>query len=185
MRQQIKSPKTKRLIYVGGNTYNKLIKEYSLDEIQKIPILNQNYITNGLTGINDTDASIIYYLEGEDLLNICQVNTRINLLCKTDKILKSKIDQYINENRIKFDQMVYFIARAINAANDKKGVSLQTIKKYLECNFKIEPTDPWINFTIYILINTEGQEKLMINPYHRGHYRLSPKLKQYMEKYET
>lgn len=183
MRPQIKSPKTNRLIYVGGDAYNKLMDEYTKEEIALLPVINP-YHQADLTGVNDTDAFLIKYLDGEDLLNACMINKRINALCLSDDVLKNRINDYIKINKLKFNTMKYRIARAILSANEKKGTSLSTIKKYLEANFKMDSTDQWINFTIYILTNTSGDEKLIINKNHRGHYKLSPALVKYVNDYK-
>lgn len=183
MRPQIKSPKTNRLIYVDGDAYKKLFDEYTKEEIALIPVVNP-YHQNDMTGVNDTDTFIIKYLNGEDLLNACMINKRINALCLADDVIKNRMNEYIKTNKLKFNTMKYSIARAILSMDNKKGTSLQSIKKYLEANYDIDPKDQWINFTIYILTNTSGDEKLIINKNHRGHYKLSPALVNYVNDYE-
>ncbi len=173
MRTRIKSPKTNRMIYVGGDTYHQLLKDY--DEDYLLSFTNQPDFV--LTGVNDTDILILQQLNDEDLLNACQTNKRINKLCNDNRILDNRIQNYIKLNQKLFNSMTYKIAKAIDAGRDKKGLSRQFIKKFLESNYKIEPTDPWINFTLYILSNRKEGERLIVNPHHTGHYKLSPALK--------
>lgn len=173
MRSQIKSPKTNRMVYIGGDTYNKLLKEYNEDYLLSLTNL-PNFV---FTGIDDTDVLVLQQLDGEDLLNACQTNKRINQLCNTNILLKNIIFEYMQKNRKKFNAMKYKIVRAIRADHDKKGSTRQYIKKYLESNYKIEPTNPWINFTIFILTNRIKGERLIINPHRTGHYKLSSELK--------
>lgn len=73
------------------------------------------------------------------------------------------------------------IIRAIyaNSPYEKKGATRQYIKKYLETNYKIEPTNPHINKSIKRLIENE---EIIVNPYYSGHYRLSPQNKKKMIK---
>jgi hypothetical protein len=66
------------------------------------------------------------------------------------------------------------ILRAVEAIDDKKGSSLPYIKKYLETNYKIKPTNPLINKTITKLV-TGGD--IIINPKHKGHYKISKESK--------
>lgn len=173
MRSQIRSPKTNRLIYVGGETYNNLIGEYTSEYLKSL----ENVHKLDLTGVNDTDTLILLNLEGEDLLNACQINKRINQLCK-NKLLSDKINNYIKLNQKKFNTMKYRIGRAI-LSGDKKGLSRQSIKKYLAANYKIDSNDPWINFTIFILTNQE--KGLIINRHHQGHFKLSTELRKFVE----
>jgi linker histone H1 and H5 family len=62
------------------------------------------------------------------------------------------------------------IGKAIKANAERKGTSRIYIKKYLETNFKIEPTSPFINKTLKTMLESG---ELTTNPYHTGHYRLS------------
>ena len=73
------------------------------------------------------------------------------------------------------------IARAIVAENNKAGSTRQYIKKYLQANYKISLTNPWINRTIDDLTKKTEGPRLIINHYHTGHFRCSPELKKLVE----
>lgn len=73
------------------------------------------------------------------------------------------------------------IARAIVAEDNKAGSTRQYIKKYLQANYKISPTNPWINRTIADLTKKTEGPRLIVNRYHTGHFRCSPELKKLVE----
>lgn len=71
------------------------------------------------------------------------------------------------------------IGRAIVADADKKGSSRQSIKKYLEVNFKVEKKD-WfrVNSTLAKMLESEEIAK---NPKHQGHFKLTPDFRKLVE----
>jgi hypothetical protein len=73
------------------------------------------------------------------------------------------------------------IGRAIYAEQNKQGSTLQYIKKYLEANYNIKPTDKRIKKTINKLLSLTSGERLIMNKHHTGHYRLSPEFKRKIE----
>lgn len=75
------------------------------------------------------------------------------------------------------------IAKAIIAEGSKSGSTRQYIKKYLEANYNIKPTNPWINKTISALTKATEGPRLIVNRYHSGHFRCSPELKELVEKF--
>jgi hypothetical protein len=72
--------------------------------------------------------------------------------------------------------MVCKIGKAIYNQNSRKGSTLVYIKKYLETNYNITETK-FIKRTINKLVKLETGERLIVNKYHRGHYRLSREFK--------
>lgn len=73
------------------------------------------------------------------------------------------------------------IAVAIVKQGNKAGSTREYIKKYLQCYYKISPTNPWINKTIANLIKKTEGPRLIVNRYHTGHFRCSPELKKLVE----
>ena len=118
--QQIISPVSNRKIYVYGQAWNKLIDKhnYTLDELETLPKIYTNKIPKSpqikkipvrLTGIKDTDISILLHLDDETLKAICISDKYINVLCqdvwklKLYKILPTfKLpDTFNNPNQIR------------------------------------------------------------------------------------
>ncbi|HSW76902.1 MAG TPA: histone H1/H5 family protein [Candidatus Saccharimonadales bacterium] len=204
--EQIVSPKSKRLIYLYGDAYNNLIKEgYSEKTLLSLPrtkavksprntkvlskypkqtkqkivtIIYDNVdvpILSQLTGVNDTDTYILSFLDDKSLVQACRSNKRLNQLCKNNKKLLTRIKKYKYEEFIDIKRM---IGHAIRGEQSRKGTTRPYIKKYLEANYKIEPTDKRINKTIKILLD----EKMLIpDKHHAGHYRLSPEYKKWLD----
>lgn len=204
--EQIHSPKTNRLIYLYGDAYYTLIKEgYSEKTLLSLPRTKAvksprntktlskyptkptkkeviiNYDTNTevpllsqLTGVNDTDTYILSMLDDKSLVQACKTNKRIKLLCQNNQTLDIRIKKYKYRE---FDNMKRMIGYAITSERNRNGSTRPYIKKYLETNYKIEPTDPRINKTIKILLD-EGS--LIPDKHHGGHYRMSPEYKRWL-----
>jgi hypothetical protein len=181
--EKIRNPLTDRYINLYGRTYYDLINyqyytEEQLLSLPKIKIIkpsHQNLFE--FTGIDDTDVYILSKLDDQSLVRVCQTNKRINNLCKTNKYLNERVTNYLFMFEKDFIKMKYRIARAIIALNDNKGETLQYIKKYLEVNYNISPHNLLIKKTINILTSLTSGERLIINPQHKGHYKVSKELK--------
>jgi hypothetical protein len=111
------------------------------------------------------------------LVRVCQTNTRLHKLCHHNKILSHRINHYLLKIEKDYIKMKYKIARTILSEENKKGSTLVYIKKYLECNYNIDPKTPLIKNTIHMLTQLKSGERLIINPKHKGHYKLSKELK--------
>lgn len=190
--EQIRNPITNRPIHLYGATFNRLIedglytKEYllSLKRIEIIrhytnPVVPHKYSTiynsysmNSFTKINDTDLYIFSWLDDKSLVRLSQVDHRLYSLCRNNVYLSKRINDYMKPFISKHNDMVCKIAQAIYSENSRKGSTLQYIKKYLETNYNIKETK-FIKKTINKLIKSEAAEGLIVNKYHRGHYRLS------------
>lgn len=182
--EQIRNPLTNRYITVYGKTYYDLIDNeyYDEDYLLSLPRVNvikpshQNLFD--LTGIDDTDALILNQLDDQSLVRACQTNQRLKKLCQSRSFLQNRIDNYLFQFKKEFITMKYRIARAIIAEKNTQGSTLVYIKKYLEANYKINPTNPWIKRTINILTSSNSGERLIINNKLKGHYKVSPELKE-------
>src|SRR5438874_2524454 len=180
---QIKNPQTDRYIKIYGKTFNDLIKYQGYTEKELLSLATKNVIlpshqnTYELTGVDDADVYILSQLDDENLVNVCQTNKRISKLCKNNKILNNRIERYLFQLDEQLKIMKYRIARAIRAEDNKQGSTLQYIKKYLECNYNINPKDPLINKTIKMLTSLKSGERLIVNPHHKGHYKISKELR--------
>jgi len=99
-RIKIKSPKTKRYIYIDGEAYKKLLNEgYTSDYLLSLSnnhfIQNQikfDNIENEFTGIKDTDLLILRLLPYYDLYNVCLTNKKIYQLSHNDPALKQSFN---------------------------------------------------------------------------------------------
>lgn len=186
---KIYSPKSRRPIIIHGDAFNKLVtsKEYTENYLLSLPRIGHTEITPSkyetsdviekITGIDDIDIYILSQLDNKSLVRACQTNKQLHNLCYNNKVLFDRIKAYLDEFDKQFNAMKRRIGCAIIIDNNKKGSTRPLIKKYLETNYKIEPTDPWINRTIRILTSLEKGERLIPNRHHKGHYRLSPEYK--------
>ena len=66
------------------------------------------------------------------------------------------------------------IGKAIVAEANYSGSTRVYIKKYLECNYKILPTNPHINKSIKSMVDSG---ELVVNSKHTGHFRVSPRFR--------
>lgn len=112
--EKIKSPKTNRFIYIGGDAYNKLITqdgytpEYLLS-LQRLSsnkpmspksknVINTNNVNNhiqNLTAIDDTNLQILR--QSEDVYNLCVTNKYFYQLCMKHSDIKQK---FLKEQQI-------------------------------------------------------------------------------------
>lgn len=184
--EQIRNPTTNRLINVGGTTYNDLIKygEYTQKYLSSLPTIKKldEYDMEDIqfTGIDDTDIHILSFLDDESLVDLCQTNLRLNQLCKKDRYLTNRVDQYLLNLDNQFNIMKYRIGKAILADRDKKGSTRQAIKKYLSANFIFNDHE-LLNKTIKILLERTTGERLIKNKHHGGHYKLSAEFKKALQ----
>lgn len=182
--EKIRSPLTDRYIKLYGRTYYDLIRysnytEEQLLSLPKIKVIEPSHQNEfNLTGIDDTDVYILSKLDDKSLLSACQINQRINKLCRTNVYLSHRIDNYYDDFNKDFQKMKNRITRAIIALHDKKGGTLYYIKIYLETNYNVDPHNFLIKKTIHMLTSLKSGERLIINPHHKGHYKVSKELKE-------
>ena len=69
------------------------------------------------------------------------------------------------------------IGRAIEAEKNPKGSTRYYIKKYLQTNYRIDPTSQILKNAFSKLLNAEEGPRLIPNARSKGHYRLSKELK--------
>jgi len=105
----------------------------------------------------------------------CECITLKGTRCTRNAITNSKFcRQHKNcgEKKVNHPSFSEMIIKSIYAVlpYEKKGGTRQYIKKYLEANYNIEPSNPHINKAISKLIETE---EIIVNPKYGGHYKLS------------
>lgn len=111
--ERIKNPKTNRIIYVNGETYNQLLKNYTVDYLNSLPrvyttiapkspkyknvskienkIENKtNEINIGLNMNNDIFNYTFLDAEPHDIINLCHTNKELDKFC-TNEFWKLKI----------------------------------------------------------------------------------------------
>jgi hypothetical protein len=69
------------------------------------------------------------------------------------------------------------IGKAILAEKSKKGSTRQYLKKYLETNYRIDPKSHYLKKEITKLTSLTTGARLIVDPKHTGHYRLSEEYK--------
>ena len=146
----------------AGLTQKQIIEQLGSSSVHVLrPALKQtktidtNTSNTNFTPINDINLLLLYQLDDATLVNTCQSSKKLYNMCKQDKVLKSRIDNYVKEH----EKIKWRIARAVYANKEYHGSSRQFIKKYLETNYKIEPTDPIINSAIKMLTAPEKRRK--------------------------
>lgn len=116
------------------------------------------------------------YLTNKQLVILTQTMKKVNYLCKNNVALSTRVETYKFH---KFSHMKFRIGQAIRCEKSKSGSTRPFIKKYLETNFKIDPTDPRINKTIRVML-WEGS--LIPNKTKKQHFRLSSDYKKRIDK---
>lgn len=110
-RQKIKSPKTKRPIYINGDAYNQLKKEYteeyllSLPRINTKPVKNADITKNVAKSASIEAAKSTLYITNEvlfeiaqnlnyfNILNLCSTNKNYHKICEDQHFWKVKYDK--------------------------------------------------------------------------------------------
>src|SRR5437868_1536750 len=80
MQQKIKSPKSKRMITVGGKAYHDLI---NIDGYTKEQLLGLTPLNDNLTMPNDIMFNVLYQADIDRIENLCFTNKYLNDICHT------------------------------------------------------------------------------------------------------
>ncbi len=111
--------------------------------------------------------------KGDLKYNVCKQH--LNMGCGGRITGYKNLDKKANSfNKVEHPPFKEMISKAIFAEREIRGSSLPFIKKYLETNWKILPTNPLINATIRkMLINDD----LYRDHIKKGHYHISKTIK--------
>lgn len=93
---KMRSPKTGRMIAVGGATYNKLSTIHKQEYLSKInPRLNPNLPTEIVF------EEILMHMDNPDFMSLCKTNKEFNKLCKSEQFWKLMYEKYYNDSGMK------------------------------------------------------------------------------------
>jgi hypothetical protein len=108
----------------AGLTQKQIIEQLGSSSVHVLrPALKQtktidtNTSNTNFTPVNDINLLLLHQLDDAALVNTCQSSKKLYNMCKKDKVLKSRIDNYVE----KHEAIKWRIARAIYAEKNPIG----------------------------------------------------------------